>query len=544
VCLNMRTLALLVLFCRLLCGSLCQGQTSNLSQVWNPDLGDGRYKNPILFADYSDPDVIRLGADFYMVSSSFESVPGIPILHSHDLVHWEIVGHALTRLMPEDRYESPRHGDGVWAPSIRLHDGKFYIFYPDPDYGVYMIRAASIVGPWSKPVLVKAAKGWIDPCPFWDSDGKAYLVNALAASRAGAKSVILVSRMSPDATHVLDDGAIAIDGHGLDETLEGPKIYKRAGYYYIFAPSGGVTHGQQIVFRSRSIYGPYERRVVLAQGSTSINGPHQGAWVNTLQGEDWFIHFQDRGIYGRVTDLEPMKWGENGWPTIGVHQDAQGTGEPVEIYRRPRSGAFSDAYNPADSDEFAAATIGAQWSWQANPGTTWAFAAPGTGALRLIDAPCGQGSSDLRALPNVLLQKLPGPAFTATAKVHFSPKHSGDETGLVVLGKSYSALILEQGEDGVSIRVESRDADLAVNQGSQTVAVNAQEQLYLRATMNTDLTYQFSFSMDGHRFQPLGKPIAAVAGIWIGARIGIYACGSRSTGEFGYADYDWFQFKK
>jgi beta-xylosidase len=529
-----------------ICCTLCKAQNPNLSQVWNPDLGDGRYKNPIIFADYSDPDVIRVGADFYMVSSSFESVPGIPILHSHDLVHWQIIGHAITRLLPEERYDSPQHGDGVWAPSIRFHEGKFYIFYPDPDYGIYMISATNIVGPWTKPILIKAAKGWIDPCPLWDADGKAYLVNALAASRAGAKSVILISRMSTDATHVLDDGAIAIDGHGLDETLEGPKIYKRAGYYYIFAPSGGVTRGQQIVFRSRSIYGPYERKVVLAQGATPMNGPHQGAWVDTLQGEDWFIHFQDRGPYGRVTNLEPMKWDRDGWPSIGVHQDAQGTGEPVETYRSPHTGAFQDMYNPADSDGFTTAAIGPQWAWQANPEPTWAFPVPSLGVLRLIDTASGQDSIDLRTLPNVLLQKLPGPTFTATAEVHFVPKHPGDETGLVVLGKSYSALILQQGDDGLSIRVESRDADseVAVNQESQTLAVGTEGKLYLRVTMKPDATVQFSFSVDGDRFQPLGKPVAAVAGIWIGARIGIYAAGNHPTGEFGYADYDWFRFSK
>jgi beta-xylosidase len=543
----MRMSHLLCLFACLLGHATGQDLQSRLSQVWNPDLGDGRYKNPILFADYSDPDAIRVGRDFYLVASSFDSVPGLPILHSTDLVHWQIIGHALARQVPEERYDIPQHGNGVWAPSIRFHAGEFYIYYPDPDFGIYMIKAKTIAGPWSPPILVKAAKGWIDPCPLWDDNGNAYLVNALAGSRAGAKSVILVSRMSADGTHVLDEGAIAIDGHGLDETLEGPKIYKRSGYYYVFAPSGGVTGGQQIVFRSRSIYGPYERKVVLAQGPTPMNGPHQGAWVTTADGEDWFIHFQDRGPYGRVTNLEPMKWSADGWPLIGVHPDANGTGEPVLSYRSPHGSGPAERYNPADSDEFNAPTLGLQWAWQANPRPTWAFPAPSLGVLRLIDTASGPDSIDLRALPNVLLQKFPAPAFAATTKVHFVPRQPGDQTGLVVLGKSYGALILEKLEkkDGrLSIRVEDRTATGAIAKGSD-VSTNLDALggvVYLRASVTADAMVQFSFSIDGKLFQPIGAPFAAQAGVWVGAKIGIFATGTQPKGEFGYADFDWFRF--
>jgi beta-xylosidase len=545
----MKVFFLLVASVCLLGRGLAQELQTGPSQVWNPDLGDGRYKNPILFADYSDPDVIRIGRDFYLVASSFDSAPALPLLHSVDLVHWQLIGHALARQVPEERYATPQHGNGVWAPSVRFHAGEFYIFYPDPDFGIYMIKAKAIAGPWSEPKLVKAAKGWIDPCPLWDDDGKAYLVNALAGSRAGAKSVILVSRMSADGTQVLDAGTIAIDGHGLDDTLEGPKIYKRGSYYFIFAPSGGVVGGSQIVFRSRSIYGPYERRVVLAQGTTPMNGPHQGAWVNTAGGEDWFIHFQDRGPYGRVTNLEPMKWGADGWPLIGVHQDAQGKGEPVLTYRSPQVSGPAGLYNPADSDEFNAPALGLQWAWQANPGPTWAFPAPGLGVLRLIDTASGLDLIDLRALPNVLLQKFPAPAFTATTKVHFVPRNPGDQTGLVVLGKSYGALILEkrdgeQSDGRLTIRLEERAAMGDVGSGSVAPTnVDAQDGVvYLRASVIADAKVQFSFSTDGNAFQPIGLPFAAEAGVWIGARIGIYAAGTHPKGEFGYADYDWFRF--
>ena len=356
-------------------------------EVWTPDASSETYRNPIVYADYSDSDAIRLGNDFYLVASSFDAVPGLPILHSRDLIHWELLGHALSELLPADHYREVQPGKGVWAPSLRYHAGEFYIYYPDPDYGIYMVKAKAITGPWSEPRLVKAAKGWIDPCPLWDDDGNAYMVNALAGSRAGAKSVVMLSRMSNDGMKLLDGGSIIIDGHWDDTTLEGPKLYKHGGYYYVFAPAGGVPQGYEVVFRSRSITGPYDRRVVLHQGSSLINGPHQGAWVTTATGEDWFLHFQDRGVYGRVLDLEPMKWKLDGWPSIGINQDSHGTGESVITFSKPLVRTVAQSYVPAMSDEFNTSSFGLQWQWQANPGATWAFPAQAIGAHRMICVP-------------------------------------------------------------------------------------------------------------------------------------------------------------
>src|SRR6266700_2153966 len=193
--------------------------SSGPSRVWVADNGDGTYKNPVLYADYSDPDAIRVGDDFYMVASSFNAVPGLPILHSKDLVNWSLIAHALPEQPPRDVYSKPQHGNGVWAPAIRYHNGEFYIFYPDPDYGIYMVKAKTPEGPWSEPLLIKAAKGWIDPCPLWDDDGKAYLVSAMAASRSGIKSILVVSRMKPDGTRLLDDGVMVFDGHDKNPTV-------------------------------------------------------------------------------------------------------------------------------------------------------------------------------------------------------------------------------------------------------------------------------------------------------------------------------------
>jgi beta-xylosidase len=197
-------------------------------------------------------------------------------LRSKDLVNWELIGHVFAAQPPLDVFAKVQHGNGVWATAIRYHAGEFFIFYPDPDYGIYMVKARRPEGPWSAPLLIKRAGGWIDPCPLWDDDGRAYLVTALAASRSGLKSMLVVSALRPGGTRMLDEGAMVFDGHAEDPTLEGPKSYKRNGYYYISAPAGGVATGWQLVLRSRNVYGPYERRVVLSQGNSPVNGPHQG----------------------------------------------------------------------------------------------------------------------------------------------------------------------------------------------------------------------------------------------------------------------------
>lgn len=282
---------------------------------WVSDQGDGTYQNPIIYADYSDPDIIAVHDEFYMVSSSFNHMPGLPLLHSRDLVNWTIINHVVPSFDCPG-YDRVQHGKGIWAPSLRYHDGKFWVFFSTPDEGIFMCQSANPFGKWTVPHLVQAAKGWIDPCPYWDEDGQAYLVHAFAFSRSGRKHLLQLFRMAPDGTRLLDEGRIIIDGTVDHPTLEGPKMYKRDGYYYIFAPAGGVENGWQSVFRARSIDGPYEDKIVLHQGGTDVNGPHQGGYVELESSESWFVHFQDKGAYGRIVHLQPMRWVDD-WPVMG-----------------------------------------------------------------------------------------------------------------------------------------------------------------------------------------------------------------------------------
>ncbi len=520
-----------------------QEQKPYVSKVWVADNGDGTYRNPILHADYSDPDAIRVGEDFYMVSSSFEDIPGLPILHSKDLVNWTLIGHALQRQQPLEHFSIPRHGEGVWAPSIRYHNGEFYIYYPDPDFGIYLTKAKNPKGPWSEPVLVESGKGLIDPCPLWDDNGQVYLVHAYAGSRAGIKSIIVVKKMNAEGTKTLDPGVLVYDGHELDPTIEGPKFYKRNGYYYIFAPAGGVPTGWQLVLRSRSVYGPYERKVVMEQGRSPVNGPHQGAWVTTSTGEDWFLHFQDKEAYGRIVHLQPLKW-INNWPVIGTDTDGDGKGEPVLRYKKPNVGKQYPVQTPAESDEFNGQTLGLQWQWMANNKANWYFINPSTQALRLYSVSIPDSAHSLWDVPNVLLQKFPAEQFMTTAKLSFKPNEriENEKAGLVVMGYSYNGLALKSKKDGIYlVQTLGKDAVKGNSESEKAIMKLANGTIYLRVKVTTGGRCLFGYSIDGKSFNYLNDVFVAEVGRWIGARLGLYCTRSGVINDAGWVDVDWFR---
>jgi beta-xylosidase len=535
------------------------------SKVWQADNGNGTYSNPIIHADYSDPDVIRVADDYYMVASSFNYVPGLPILHSKDLVNWTIIGHALIQQPPYDRFNKVQHGGGIWAPAIRFHKGEFYIYYPDPDEGIYVVKAAKITGPWSEPLLVKKAKGWIDPCPFWDEDGKAYLVAGVAASRSGIKSVLLLHRMSADGTRLLDDGAIIFDGHDKHPTVEGPKLHKRNGYYYVFAPAGGVGQGWQLVLRSKTIDGPYEHKIVLEQGSSNFNGPHQGAWVETQTGESWFIHFQDKDAYGRIVHLQPMQW-KNDWPIIGVDADGNGIGEPVTTFKKPNVGKSYPIQSPQESDEFNTNKIGLQWQWSANRKSNYFMPAGANyGFLRLFTVAKIDSTLNIWDAPNLFTQKFPAPNFSATTKLNFTARANNEEVGLIITGLDYAYISIKRNEHGLIVtQVKCIDAEKAKPEiKSSEISVN-NNNIYFKVQVSnvqpTDDDYKqfvrsennkwgnakciFSYSIDGVEYKQLGEPFAAKKGKWIGAKVGLFALRNGKVYESGYADVDWFRIDK
>ena len=454
------------------------------------DLGNGSYRNPILKADYSDPDVIRVDDDFYLVASDFHFV-GIQVLHSKDLVNWHVIGQVFDRLSMSPKYdEMMGYGEGTWAPALRYHAGEFYLFVCTPLDGLFMWHTTDPAGKWSDMVTVKAVSGWEDPCPFWDDDGQAYLIH----SKVGAGPLIL-HRMTADGTQLLDDGVTVYTG----PIAEGPKMFKRNSYYYISHPEGGVEGGWQTVERARNIYGPYERKIVLA------DGPHQGGLVELLNGEAWFIGFKSTGWLGRICYLEPVKWGDDDWPVFGDN------GQPVDVWKKPAV-MPEEEYRPLTSDGFDAEVLNPIWQWNQNPvAASWSLSAR-QGFLRLYGLP----AEDLSLARNTLTQKLWDDFGTIEIQLDLTGLSEGQRAGLTFLsGVEFSWIGAEKTADGCRV-------------GPSTGTCG---KLWLRGEYGEGAA-SLLYSLDGRSWSDSGQQITLQAGFGKGARFGLFCYGPGN----GYVD--------
>lgn len=508
-----------------------------------------RYTNPVIHADYSDPDVIRVRDDYYLVASSFHFSPGLPVLHSKDLVHWRIAGHVLPKLDFHPSYDmvppytladnvskpvgpGMRYAGGVWAPAIRYHDKRFYVYWATPDEGIFMSTAADPAGPWSAPVAVLAGAGYEDPCPFWDDDGKAWLVH----SKVGAGPIVLHA-MSPDGTRLLDAGRTIIEDKVNLPVLEGPKVYKRNGWYYIFAPIGGVGTGPQAVMRARSIQGPYEHRTVLRPGN-GLPGPHQGGYVETPAGQGWFVHFNSTGAFGRIAHLQPVAW-QDDWPVMGEQ------GLPVPDHPAPQTAARSPDYRLQDSDEFSASTLGLQWSWNHNPDAVRWSLTQRPGFLRIQ----ANKAQHLVGARNTLTQILQGPASEITTRIELRGMAEGQRAGLSLFGVKVPWIGIARA-GGVNYLTYA-------NGGEETRGARIDaDAIVLRASVREDQTVQFSYAADGKDgFSDFG-PVTPLAKFswWKGSRPAVFTY-VRADSDEGksagppdrirehYIDVDWFRVK-
>ena len=528
-------------FLVILCGTTV-ADVSEHGSLWQADLENGEYKNPILFADYSDPDVVRVGEDFYMTASSFNASPGLPILQSKDLINWRLIGHALPHLVPSNNFARPQHGNGVWAPNIRYHNNKFWIFYPDPDFGIYRVNTEDPAKGWSEPLLILAGKGLIDPTPLWDDDGQAWLLHAWAKSRSGKNNILTLHKMSAEATSVTNKGKVIIDGNALPgyRTLEGPKFYKRHGYYYIFAPAGGVPTGWQAVFRSKNIMGPYEYRTVMEQGDTFTNGPHQGAWVDTQSGEDWFIHFQSRLAYGRIVHLQPLTWRDD-WPIIGIDKDGDGIGYPVSRYSKPKIQSPAEKYFTPASDNFENGNLGLQWHWNANYQREWYSLSARPGYLRLYaQEEVEADSHNMWMNPSLLLQKLSAPEFIAETTLEFPEQAKNLDAGLLIFGEDYAWIGVQYDHTSRQLVIGTASCDEARKGCTEKFVAEknlANSSLTLRVTMVSGGGVVFSYLDENNRFRTIGELFQARPGRWVGAKIGLFARNSaRSSTKIDYVD--------
>ncbi len=543
------------------------------------------YRNPVLFADYSDPDVIRVKDRYILTASSFNYVPGLPILVSKDLVNWKLETYAVkeisedgTKGIPHEdseavakRFHVPRHSEGIWAPSVRYHAGMYYIYYGMPDEGIYMVSAEDPLGPWSKPVCVRPAKGFIDPCPYWDEDGRAYIIHAYAKSRIGFKSMLGIFEMTEDGTKVISEDQFIFDGNDPNHpaiTIEGPKVYRRNGYYYILAPAGGVTRGWQCALRSRTITGPYEIRTVMEQGDTVINGPHQGALVDSADGREWFLHFQDRGLYGRICHLQPVVWKDD-WPVIGSDADGDGIGNPVHAWSLPEEGGVKTPLE--SSDIFADHRVGLQWQWLGNLSRNPFAECEGNDgiALRAMNL-SGEENPILWHSSNVLTEKIVLPEFIVDVRMDASALEEGNRAGILMMGGQYSTLYAcrqngqrmiclaeSEGDDADKKEIVKAVFDLTekdfedltlrmVFVRSSKASVSEQGEVKIEDASSNDLYYcscdsekpvlrMFFRSGDGEfkdstcRFTPSDHT-------WVGAKFGVFAL-ARSEAKSGIARF-------
>jgi len=475
------------------------------------DQGDGTFKNPILNADYSDPDVIRVGNSYYMVCSDFHYI-GMQVLESDDMVNWKIISQVYNRFDFPGWNENKRYAGGSWAPSIRYHEGKFWVYFCTYQEGLFMSNAQNPAGPWSPLTCLKAVEKWEDPCPFWDEDGKAYL--GRSQWRAGP---IILHRMSADGTALLDTGKTIYTG----PVAEGTKFYKKDGYYYLSIPEGGVGTGWQTILRATNIYGPYEKKVVLEQGKTSVNGPHQGALVDTPEGTWWFYHFQSTEPLGRVVHLEPVRW-ENGWPMIGVDQDSNGIGEPVRTWTKPLKSPI--ASYPQTSDDFTSSKLGLQWQFNHNPANeAWSLMErKGWLTLHALKA------TQLREARNMFTQKVMGYSGEVITELDIRKLAEGQRAGLFCLGNLFNGIGVFHHEGKNYLYLEN-------NGVAEKLQPISGSRIFLRVTLD-DLNnqHQRSFSLNGKTFITCGQAYALKTGSWKGIRIGLFTYNVIATEGIAY----------
>lgn len=473
-----------------------------------------KYTNPILVSDFSDPDVIRDGEDFYMVSSSFNFNPGLPVLHSRNLVEWELIGHIIDEL-PLGEYKEFVHGGGVWAPALRKHDGVFYCTYPLYGHGIWVSKAEDIRGPWSKPWCLYPYEGAEDPCPIWTDDGKCYLAIGFAKSKAGFNSQIAVLEVAPDLSRTLSENyTVVYDGHNDNPCIEGPKFYKHGDYYYIYCPAGGVKHGWQTALRSKNIYGPYESKIVMMRHDGNINGPHQGALVDLPDGGWAFIHFCDKDAYGRITYLQPAKW-INDWCICGEITDELISGTPVEFGDYPVDIETGD--DISYSDDFGDG-LSPVWQTPAVCGKDWYKISDG---LRICADECNVYNRG-----RMLTQRFSAYNFTAETRVDVSAM-SGGYAALAVIGLSSYSLCISRGLAELRIDNEGKEEvvwtkKLRRNASAAKLTVEVYRSVLGQAKVK--------FYVDG-----IGVPVSlnAVKGRWVGARLALYANG-RGEAQFKY----------
>lgn len=507
------------------------------------DQGDGTYRNPVLPADYSDLDCIRVGTEYFAISSTFQFSPGVVILQSRDLVNWRIVGHVvgdLTQIGPELNWNRmDAYGKGIWAGAIRYHAGKFWVYFGTPEEGFFVATAPKVSGPWTAPHCLMHARGWDDGCPFWDDDGQGYFVCTRFAPDpvTGTTYNVHLFRLTPDGRDLVPHSdAIVHQSQG----AEANKLYKVNGWYYFVFSEVHPGEGRVVmVGRAQSLYGMWHVRQI-GYGQRAAHEPNQGGLVQTPDGQWYFLtHHGTGGAWeGRAASLVPVAW-FNGWPSIGT-PDSDGIGTMPWAGRKPVAGF--PATVPQTSDDFGAPELAPQWEWnyQPRPGKWSLTARPGW--LRLQAFPALAGDNLLK-VPDVLTQRSIRAAGTvATARLDLAGMADGEHAGLVHFSAAgrKDAPAANTGSIGVVQVGTKRYLELSHDGTFTRGPALAAASVWLRSSWGLEGRSQFAYSTDGVHFTDLGEPYALAWGSYRGDRIGLFTYNNRA--EAGYLDVDSFTY--
>ncbi|MEO8403253.1 MAG: glycoside hydrolase 43 family protein [Chitinophagaceae bacterium] len=491
------------------------------AQNVHSDNGDGTYRNPVIAADFPDPDVIRVGDTYYMVSTTMFVFPGVSVIKSHDLVNWEYCANAVPRFDFSKCYNldsCSRYGHGQWATSMKYHNGKFYLLFITLDEGGFVCTATKAEGPWT---VRKLPKGFYDPGLFFDEDGKIYV-----AQGYGKISITeLDSNLAPKTKD-----SLVFTGN-IRGGLEGSHVYKINGYYYLYSTYGG-GNGIQVALRSKNIYGPYEQKIVISDTTHGINfGVHQGALIQTQTGEWWTMLFVDSGPFGRFPSLHPVTWVDD-WPVAGVD------GKGVIVYKKPNVGKTYPIKNFPTSDEFNNKNIGMQWGWNHNPDSTKWSLSKKKGFLRLETGKVVSGLPEAR---NTLTQR-PFAKYDqvtptiAITKMDIGHLKDGNIAGLALFQEPYAYIAVRQTNGSKFI--------VMVNNGKviDSAAINTST-IYLRTiASNATKKANFEYSLDNKKFMPIGNELIMRFSlkIFTGNKFCLFNYATQETGS-GYVDFDWFR---
>ncbi len=513
---------------------------ADFKNVSYSDQGNGKYKNPIIFADFPDPDVIRVGDTYYMVSTTMHHFPGATIVKSRDLVNWEYCAQPLAQLSAKDSYSllggENAYARGMWACSMKYHNGKFYILINGNDAGGFVLTASDPEGKWDmKPI----SRIYYDPGMLFDK-GKIYIACGIGN--------IQMCELDEDFNYIQEKNVIS----GKDG-LEGSHLYKIGDYYYIYATYGGWPSGQA-VFRSKNIFGPYEEKMLVEKTiNGKVNTVHQGAlffvpasptqeMADEGDGQWWTIMQEDLGCLGRMPNLQPVRW-ENDWPVVGNN------GVPYSTFSKPAIGTSYPRRPLPANDNFRSYPLGMQWQWNHNPDNgAWSlFERPGW--LRMKTT----GTADrLTQARNMLTQRIfafhdkSSTPSTGTVRLDVSHLQEGDRAGICILQDPYAAIAVEV-KDGKKQLVWWQD-QLTTNSNftpaSKVKAVDIDSIVYLRAavTYGTSKT-DFYYSLDNQTYTKLGQQtsLGFNLSVFVGARFGLFCYHSGSLADpQGYADFDWF----